>query len=388
MSDATDIQLDEVDNVSANMPDSESVQSGVSPTFELPPFVDTRTDEQKAADERLKKQMEEYHMLYERGDIGETSLNSLILHRLAGRFSVIRELQRAFTGEILRLMKPESECGQGLTLEDAIKRAESYLAETTAEKLFNDLKYRSVNNIDWFDMRQLFKLEPAAAEAIWKRLKTEAREDFESGSFAAKIFETTAWRRDPWRRAQYVGICDAFVDDYKPRGAIELSMIEMAVTSFFMYYYWTEILMRRSDTEAMPELFTYAERRKMERYEGRYEWVPPRVTDQDAIEHAAQMADRFRRQYLSALRALRDYRRWGAPVIINNEGQVNFAANGGQQVNLQNKQSKKRRKKVAGTAGRLNRKTVTKTPPKQLGKESPEESIRMESASESVQVGQ
>lgn len=252
MSDATETQVEEVDLVSANKSDSEDLQSAVSPIFEPPPFVDTRTDEQKAADERLKKQIEEYHTLYERGDIGETSLNSLILHRLAGRFSVIRELQRAFTGEILRLMKPESECGQGLTLQ-----------------------------------------------------------------------------------------------------------------------------------EAMPELFTHWERKKMERLDGRYEWVPPRVTDQDAIEHAAQMADRFRRQYLSALRALRDYRRWGAPVIINNEGQVNFAADGGQQVNLQKKgRGKKRTKKADVTTGRLKRKRANK--PKQLDAKSTEESIQMEPASECV----
>jgi hypothetical protein len=338
MSKAADTQIEELEEETAN-----ESQSELSPQFEIAPFEDTRSEEQKAAEERLKKQMEEYHELYERGDIGETSYNSVILHRLAGRFSIIREFQRAFTGEILRLMKPESECGQGLTIEEAIKRAESYMKGTTAEKLFNELKYSSVGNISWLDLDTLFRLEPAAAEAIWKRLKVEARADFESGGFAAKIFETTEWRRDPWRRAQYVGIRDAFIDDYKPRGAIELSMIEMAVTSYFLYYYWTEILMSRTETEALPELFTYAERRKMERLEARYDWVPPRVYEQDAIEHAAQMADRFRRQYLSALRALRDYRRWGAAVIINNEGQVNFAEGGAQQLNVQ-KKSKKRPK--------------------------------------------
>ena len=79
----------------------------------------------------------------------------------------------------------------------------------------------------------------------------------------------------------------------------------------------------------------------MESHKGYYEWVPPRVSEQDAIEHTAQMADRFRRQYLSALRALRDYRRWGAPVIINNEGQVNIAEGGAQQMNVQQKGKKR-----------------------------------------------
>ena len=363
MSKTAEAQLQETAEQSASEPQFE-----VSPQFELAPFEDTRTEEEKAADERLQKQIEEYDTLYERGEIGETAYDSVILHRLAGRFSILREFQRAFTGQIIRFIKPQSECGYGLTLEEAIKKAESYLADTTAQKLFDQLRYQSASNLSWFELERLFRLEPAAAEALWKRLKTEAREDFESGSMAAKIFETTAWRHDPWRRAQYVGIRDAFIDDYKPRGAIELSMLEMAVTAYFLYYYWTEVLMERSDTEVLPELFTHEERKRMEKHKGYFEWVPPRVYEQDAIEHAAQMADRFRRQYLSAIRALRDYRRYSGPVIINNKGQVNIADDGAQQLNVQQKGKKKGRQ----------------SKPKQLGAK--QESIRMTPASEAVKV--
>jgi hypothetical protein len=325
----------------ADHPEYSQSQSEVSPKSEIVPY----TEEQEAADEPLVKEIEEYHALYGRGDIGETSYTSTVLHRLAGRYSIVRELQRAFTGQILRYMKPESDGGYGLSLEEALKKAESWLADTTATKLFNELKYRGVESLSWFDFERLFRLEPAAAEALWNRLKTEARADFESGSFAARIFETTEWRHDPWRRAQYVGIRDGFIDEYKPRGAIELSMIEMAVTAFFLYYYWTDKLMHRSDTKALPDLFTTEERRRMESHKGYYEWVPPRVHEQDAIEQAAQMADRFRRQYLSVLRALRDYRRWGSPVIINNEGQVNIAEGGSQQLNVQQKSQKRAKNK-------------------------------------------
>ena len=340
MSKASETRTQELENESVTQP-----QIKVSPEFEIVPYEDTRTEEQKAADAEFQKQIEEYHERYTRGEIGETTYTSILLHRMAGRYSIIREFQRAFHGLILRYMKPESEGGYGLTCEEAIKKAEAYQQAKTGKERFNELKFRSVENIDWHDLDTLFRLEPAAAEAIWERLKTAAREDFESGSFAGKIFETSQWRRDPWRRAQYVGIRDAFIDDYQPRGAIELSMIEMAVTAFFLYYYWTEITMRRTETEALPELFTSEERRKMEKYEYRYSWVPPRVYEQDALEHAAQMADRFRRQYLSSVRALRDYRRWNTPVIINNDGQVNIAADGGQQVNVQNKKKKLTRKK-------------------------------------------
>jgi hypothetical protein len=353
MSKAAEKQLEETEEKPTSEPQLE-----VSPNGKLTPFVDTRTDEQKAADEKLKQQVKEYQELYKRGEIGEAAYNSVILHRLAGRFSIIREFQRAFTSQLLRFMKPESEFGQGLTLDEAIKKAESFMEGTTAEKLFTELKYRSVNNINWLDFEHLFRLDPAAAEALWKRLKIEAREDFESGSFAAKIFDTTEWRRDPWRRAEYVGIRDAFIDDHKPRGAIELSMVDMAVTAYFLYYYWAEILMQRSETPALPEMFTHEERKRMERHDRRYEWVPPRVTEQDAIEHAAQMADRFRRQYLSAIRGLRDYRRYG-PVIINNKGQVNIADDGAQQLNVQQKGKKRAKHKQQAAPGTRRLKVAT-----------------------------
>jgi len=91
----------------------------------------------------------------------------------------------------------------------------------------------------------------------------------------------------------------------------------------------------------------------MESYKGYYEWVPPRVTEQDALEHAAQMADRFRSQYLSVIRALRDYRRYGPVIInINNKGQVNIADDGAQQLNVQQK-GKKRAKAMAPGSRRL-----------------------------------
>jgi hypothetical protein len=58
--------------------------------------------------------------------------------------------------------------------------------------------------------------------------------------------------------------------------------------------------------------------------------------DQEAIDHAAQTADRWRRAYQATLRQMRDWRRYSVPVTINNPQQVNIAVDGGQQVNLQN----------------------------------------------------
>jgi len=78
---------------------------------------------------------------------------------------------------------------------------------------------------------------------------------------------------------------------------------------------------------------------------------------------------------------LRDLRRYAAPVIVQNAGQVNIAADGGQQVNVQ---SKKRAKTGNDGRGKTGSKRVSKTKPNQLASKSAEESITMESASDAV----
>src|SRR5262245_14720423 len=61
-----------------------------------------------------------------------------------------------------------------------------------------------------------------------------------------------------------------------------------------------------------------------------------RVGEQNAIEHAMQMMDRYNRLFLRTLRQLRDLRRYSVPITINNPQQVNIAADGGQQLNTVN----------------------------------------------------
>ena len=62
-----------------------------------------------------------------------------------------------------------------------------------------------------------------------------------------------------------------------------------------------------------------------------------RVGEQNAIEHAMQMMDRYNRLFLRTLRQLRDLWRYSKPITINNPRQVNIAADGGKQLNTMNR---------------------------------------------------
>jgi hypothetical protein len=57
----------------------------------------------------------------------------------------------------------------------------------------------------------------------------------------------------------------------------------------------------------------------------------PSLSEAEAMEQAAQMADRFNRIFLRTLRALRDLTRYTPSLHIENHGQVNI---GERQVNV------------------------------------------------------
>jgi hypothetical protein len=158
--------------------------------------------------------------------------------------------------------------------------------------------------------------------------------EFLSGHRVAKVSETAEWQREPWKRARYLAIRDSFVEEWQPRGGIELAMIEMMAQAFSDYLFWGEKVHERSTTDAK---FLYSSEEERRVAEARGHWLPPRVSEQNAIEHAMQMMDRYNRLFLRTLRQLRDLRRYSVPITINNPRQVNIAADGGQQLNTLNR---------------------------------------------------
>jgi len=214
------------------------------------------------------------------------------------------------------------------------------MEEPEAENFYKLLTSRSVKSISWLEIDRLFRYDPDAAQQFWEDLKEQADLDFKSGHFAAQIFEGADWQQDPWKRAHFIAIRDSFIEQFKPQGGIDYSMIDMLAVTFALWMHWTETHMHRATTEAR-DVISKTEREYIEKYQG--EWLPPRVRDQEAIDHAAQMADRWRRAYQATLRQMRDWRRYSTPVTINNPRQVNIAAEGGQQVNMQESKVKNQR---------------------------------------------
>jgi hypothetical protein len=226
----------------------------------------------------------------------------------------------------------------GAVLTEAYQTASVDTCLEDVDVAVSRLLSQSADYASWYGLEKLYSQAPALAQKVWQLIKDEAREEFESGHRAAQVFEPVGWLREAWRRAQYLSIRESFIEQWQPQGGIDLAMIDMLTQSYYLYLYWNEVSVTRSETEmrADPPAWIkdkmYRER-DYPRERGHGYWNPPYAHEQAAVEHAAQMADRYLRAFQRTLRAMRDLRRYSSPVTINNPQQVNIAADGGQQIN-------------------------------------------------------
>ena len=154
-------------------------------------------------------------------------------------------------------------------------------------------------------------------------IKQVARDHLESGQRAAEIVASELMR--PWIKASYLALRESFIADWKPTGSIEVRLIEMLAQLYSSYEHWMALSVQRVAFDYEQEHYKIKERGK---------WRVKAVSGDAEANQAADMADRFNRLFLRTLRHLRDLRRYNLPVMINNPQQVNIAADGGQQVNV------------------------------------------------------
>lgn len=271
----------------------------------------------------------------------EVSLDSL--EARVGYGSLLRELQHAY---IERVAFYRSQMGGSLSLEEA--RANAYHAckdEEEARRIYDKMMSYPLDNLDFVQLYEMWPVAPRIAEGIWEMLKDEAGDKFESGHLATEAMYPTHYMRTAWNVASYLGMRESFIAEWQPRGGIELSLIDMLAQAFLQYQHWVKQSVLRSETrerEVHPDYEKWQRHRepKERNVHGFLDgyWFRPFVSEQGAIEHAAQMADRWNRIYMRTLRNLRDLRRYSVPVTINNPQQVNIAADGGQQVNVTRKE--------------------------------------------------
>ena len=82
---------------------------------------------------------------------------------------------------------------------------------------------------------------------------------FKSGHFAAELFERTNSQKNVRQRAHFAAIFQEMVEEYKPHGPIEFTMLEVLAVNYFLWRYWIMEHLQHATTEARQESDDYKE---------------------------------------------------------------------------------------------------------------------------------
>ena len=263
----------------------------------------------------------------------EIPVNSL--ESRVGYTSLLRQMQKAYVRGVAYYRSPK---GGNLSIDEA--RAKTFHACKSREeaiKQLDTLMSLPLDILGFGDLGELFSYSPRTAEGLWEIAKIEGRAEFESGHLAANITFPVDYMKGLWNIARYLGVRESFIDDWQPQGGIEIAMIDMLAQSYFQWQYWLEQTVKRSETREHTEHPEYCKWKARWIEEDKGYWFRPLVSDQQALEHPVQMADRFNRIFMRTLRQLRDLRRY-APMTINNANQVNIGTIDSSQLNVTNQQ--------------------------------------------------
>lgn len=222
---------------------------------------------------------------------------------------IVRRLAAAYEANLRFRMRELHE-----TAEEADHKVRQVYDEDRQHAAFEEAS----DQVSWFAISSLVEADPEAGWGIWERVKAKAAEELASGHRAAQALD---WDNSPWGRAQFLAIRQAFVDEWQPTGS-ELLLVDQMAHAHSLYLYWIE----RAQVQACLEASSM-DKQLHER--GR--WKPRQISAAESLDQSAQMAERWQRLFVRALRALRDLRRHAPPVVLAGPGsQVNV---GHQQVN-------------------------------------------------------
>lgn len=222
---------------------------------------------------------------------------------------------------------------------------EKFASGTTGANAVEQLRHTPFDQVSWRDVQEAVIEDAEKAMLCVSAIFDAAYGYIASGVYAAEAIGF----KSPFERGQFSVIREGFKNDWQPRGAVESGLVDMLAQTYVSWQYWLSRAFSISNNEA-----TVSEQRIKTKtpYEDPGSWQPMRLSYAEQLERATQMADRFQRMYMRTLRQMRDLRRYSSPVVIQSAGQVNVAANGGQQVNVQ---AKRKRNKRAGLRNEIRR---------------------------------
>jgi hypothetical protein len=201
--------------------------------------------------------------------------------------ALARELDAAYQKRVRYHNK-----GLGLPPHEAVAKAE----EPCSVDRMLTIEGCPPEQVTWEALEELNRRSPELALQRCEELKRTARDLLRSGDLAGAALD--GCDPQPWERAKFLAIRDALSE----RDGIERGLLDQMAL-------------------AQAEMF---------RWEGRLAQFDS-IADQEAAEKAAAMLERFHRIFIRAQRELRELRRRGPDVLVQNVGPVQV---GGQQMNV------------------------------------------------------
>lgn len=205
------------------------------------------------------------------------------------------------------------------------KKSPEEAREIAAGSRENDrtwLARKSPAQLTWHDLAAVGEKDMEAGLDLWSKVKSAARDWIESGGH---VIETVEGSSSPFQHAQLAALREQLTEGWQPQNGIERVLIDMLMQSYALHLYWTGIAHERATREADG----LHEAKKKSPYRSEQTWKIPSISAFEATEQAYKLADGYHRQFMRALRQLRDMRRY--KLIIQNPNQVNI---GNQQINV------------------------------------------------------
>ncbi len=227
---------------------------------------------------------------------------------------------------------------------------------------------RATDQVSWLELENALDADSDKGQALWAAIKGEAREELAIGFRTARSIEPSTLNGRPLDRAQFAVIVEALREALHPRDGLEDLLVQQMAAAHEMHLRWLHRAVQRMDLEAWhgdsdkQRALARMSPAQRERYQDLEGWVPSRVSDAEALDHAVLIADRYQRSFLRLLKAFRDTRRVIGAVIVGDGGTLNVTE-GPQQVNVHPPPSLQRRVVRPRTPARrpLRPKTRTKT---------------------------
>ncbi len=176
-----------------------------------------------------------------------------------------------------------------------------------AERYRNQIRNTPPEELKLADFGMLSMFDPEAGALELRRFRELARSEIQNGTAAAKavygIHGGSFWETETFKE-----LLSQIEVNWKPQSGLESILLQNFAQAWVNQQRWTLKL------STMGEDLCNRERMEHEHLSG---WLPLRVSEQQAMDQAAAMIERFNRMALLNIRALKDLRRSGPTYHID-----------------------------------------------------------------------